>query len=134
MAIMTIAGLARAGRVGVETVRYYQRRGLLNEPERPEGPSITAKVRRYDDEDVRRLRFIRAAQGAGFSLDDIRELLDLDAVADRDRARFLARARIDDLDRRIADLRKARRWLVQLEQDCAAGDGGPCPILTAFER
>ncbi|MGJ3648935.1 MerR family transcriptional regulator [Sphingomonas sp. GlSt437] len=133
MATITIAGLARAGGVGVETVRYYQRRGLLNEPERPKGATIAGGARRYGDDDIRRLRFIRAAQSAGFSLDDIRELLDLDAISDRDRARAITRARLEELDRRIAELKKARGWLLELERDCANGEPGPCPILRAFE-
>ena len=64
----TIGGLARAGGVGVETVRYYQRRGLLRTPARGDG------VRRYGAEDARRLRFIRSAQAAGFTLEQIAEL------------------------------------------------------------
>ncbi|MFN3518498.1 MerR family transcriptional regulator [Sphingomonas sp. ABOLG] len=127
MGSMTIAGLAREGGVGVETIRYYQRRGLLSEPERPANG-----VRRYDGEDVRRLRFIRAAQGAGFSLEQIGELLALDAAQDRARARALAEERIAELDRRIADLQAARNWLSELERDCASGNAGPCPILKAF--
>lgn len=63
---MTIAGLARAGGVGVETVRYYQRRGLLKTPERPDSAGHGGSVRHYGDQDVRRLRFIRSAQAAGF--------------------------------------------------------------------
>ncbi|MET0741815.1 MAG: MerR family transcriptional regulator, partial [Microvirga sp.] len=65
MSETTIAGLARAGGVGVETVRYYQRRGLLSTPERPEGGGLGGGVRRYGDAQIRRLRFIRQAQGAG---------------------------------------------------------------------
>ncbi|HWT52247.1 MAG TPA: MerR family transcriptional regulator, partial [Caulobacter sp.] len=67
----TIANLAREGGVGVETVRYYQRRGLLRTPEKSGGSALSGGIRRYDAEDVRRLRFIRAAQGAGFTLDQI---------------------------------------------------------------
>ncbi|MDF2495711.1 MerR family transcriptional regulator [Sphingomonas sp.] len=127
MPTMTISGLAREGGVGVETIRYYQRRGLLSEPGRP-----VNGVRRYDGDDVRRLRFIRAAQGAGFSLEQIGELLALDASHDRARARALAGQRIAELDRRIADLQTARNWLSELERDCASGSAGPCPILKAF--
>ena len=65
---MTIAKLASEGGVGVETVRYYQRRGLMPEPARPSGASASGRVRRYGSDDVRRLRFIKAAQGAGFTL------------------------------------------------------------------
>lgn len=131
---MTIGGLAKAGAVGVETVRYYQRRGLLPLPERPGASGSAGGVRRYDDEDVRRLRFIRAAQGAGFTLEQIAALLRLDATAEREAARALARQCLDDLDRRIAELETARGWLSRLEADCAEGGAGPCPILAAFER
>lgn len=133
MAVMTIGGLARAGGVGVETVRYYQRRGLLPEPERPPGGGSGGGIRRYEEEDVRRLRFIRSAQGAGFTLEQIAELLRLDRTDDRSQARALARQCLDELDRRIAHLQDARTWLARLEHDCAGGAAGPCPILAAFE-
>lgn len=128
---MTIAGLAKAGGVGVETVRYYQRRGLIAEPPRGGGPR--GGVRRYGAEDVRRLRFIRSAQGAGFTLDEIAELLALDASNDRARARALAAGRIAALDARIAELEQARTALVRLTESCAAGKRGPCPIIAAFD-
>ncbi|USU04381.1 MerR family DNA-binding protein [Sphingomonadaceae bacterium OTU29THOMA1] len=129
MSRMTIAGLAQAGGVGVETVRYYQRRQLLAEPERPDGG-----FRSYGDDDVRRLRFIRQAQAAGFTLEEIRELLALDATEDRARVRDLARSRIAALDARITEMQQARAALARLADDCGAGTGGPCPILLAFER
>jgi MerR family mercuric resistance operon transcriptional regulator len=124
----TIGGLAKAAGVGVETVRYYQRRGLLPKPARPPG-----EVRRYGDEDVRRLRFIRSAQAAGFTLNEIRELLDLSACDDRVRARQLARDRVAALDERIEELRRAREALASLASICAKNRGGPCPILSAFD-
>jgi MerR family mercuric resistance operon transcriptional regulator len=122
----TIASLAREGGVGVETVRYYQRRGLLRTPEKPEG------VRRYDAEDVRRLKFIRAAQTAGFTLEQIGELLALDAGHDHARAKALARERIGALDDKIAELQAARQAVARLADACGA-TAGPCPIITAFE-
>jgi MerR family mercuric resistance operon transcriptional regulator len=125
----TIGGLANAAGVGVETVRYYQRRGLLPEPPRPPG-----EVRRYGHEDVKRLRFVRSAQAAGFTLAEIKELLDLDASDDRARARELAQARVAAIDARIAELRAARDALAGLAADCAKKRGGPCPILTAFDH
>lgn len=128
MNALTIGGLAAKGGVGGETIRYYQRRGLLDEPDRSGG------IRRYGPEDVRRLRFIRAAQAAGFTLEEIAELLALDALDDRSRARELARSRIGALDAKIAELRQAREALVKLARDCGRGGSGPCPILTAFER
>ncbi|HEY5459835.1 MAG TPA: MerR family transcriptional regulator [Sphingomicrobium sp.] len=124
----TIGGLARAAGVGVETVRYYQRRGLLSEPARPPG-----EVRRYSEEDVKRLKFIRSAQAAGFTLNEIGELIALDASDDRARARELARARVTAIDDKIAELRQARDALAGLASDCARKRGGPCPILRAFD-
>ncbi len=124
----TIGGLAKAAGVGVETVRYYQRRGLLPEPPRPPG-----EVRRYGDEDLKRLRFIRSAQAAGFTLAEIKELLDLDASDDRARARELAQARVAAIDAKIYELREARDALAGLATACAKKRGGPCPIITAFE-
>ena len=124
----TIAGLARAGGVGVETIRFYQRRGLLAVPAPPGGG-----MRRYGAEDVRRLHFIRAAQAAGFTLDQIGELLALDATADRARARELASEQLAVLDARIAELQRARTALHRLSQACAHGDDGPCPIIAAFD-
>jgi MerR family transcriptional regulator, mercuric resistance operon regulatory protein len=110
----TIGGLASAAGVGVETVRYYQRRGLLAEPARPHG-----EVRRYGEADVKRLRFIRSAQAAGFTLNEIKELLDLDASDDRARARELAKARVAAIDEKIAELRDARDALAGLATACA---------------
>jgi len=124
----TIAGLAREGGVGIETVRYYQRRGLLATPARAAGP------RRYGDDDLRRLRFIRSAQAAGFTLAEIGELLELDAGRDRAKARSMATARIAVLDRRIAEMQAARDALRHLARACSANSKGPCPIIASFER
>lgn len=123
---LTIGKLAAEGGVGVETVRFYQRRGLIETPARDHG------VRRYGAEDLRRLRFIRQAQSAGFTLEEIRELIDLDASEDRARARELAAARIEALGRKIAELEEAREALRRLAGECGSGSPGPCPILTSF--
>ncbi|SKB80993.1 MerR family transcriptional regulator [Sphingopyxis flava] len=124
----TIGKLAAAGGVGVETIRYYQRRGLIGTPARSGG------IRRYDDNDLRRLKFIRAAQAAGFTLDEISELLVLEESDDRARVRTLARQRIAALDEKIAQMSEARAALARLADQCAASDKGPCPILAAFEQ
>ncbi|WP_043342333.1 MerR family transcriptional regulator [Belnapia moabensis] len=124
---LTIGELAAAGGVGVETIRFYQRKGLLRTPARGDG------IRHYGREDVRRLRFVRQAQTAGFTLEEIRELLDLDASEDRSRARELAKARIEALDAKIADLHRARDALRRLARKCGEGSIGPCPILTSFD-
>jgi MerR family mercuric resistance operon transcriptional regulator len=133
MSVRTIAGLARDGGVGVETVRFYQRRGLLPTPERWSRDGVGSGIRRYGEEDVRRLRFIRSAQTAGFTLEQIRELLSLDAGEDRARARELASERLTALDRTIADLEEARAALRRLARACASEDKGPCPIIAAFQ-
>jgi MerR family mercuric resistance operon transcriptional regulator len=130
---MMIAGLARQGGVSVETVRYYQRRGLLETPDRPGGGGQGGGVRRYGQEDVRRLRFIRSAQAAGFTLEQIAELIALDATDDRARARELAAERIGALDAKIAEMQAARDALLRLARECGRGSAGPCPIITAFD-
>ncbi len=131
---LTIAGLARAGGVGVETVRYYQRRGLLETPERTETGGHGGSIRHYREGDVRRLRFIRSAQAAGFTLEQIAELLALDATDDRARARQLAAERVRALDAKIAELKAARDALSRLARECGTGSSGPCPIITAFDN
>jgi len=130
---LTIGKLAAAGDVGVETVRYYQRRGLLDTPARSGGDGWGGGIRRYGEDDVRRLKFIRSAQAAGFTLDEIAELLALEASDDRARVRSLARQRIEVLDAKIAQMAEARAALARLADLCAASDKGPCPILAAFE-
>jgi MerR family mercuric resistance operon transcriptional regulator len=125
--LLTIGEFAAAGNVGVETVRYYQRRKLLRTPGRAGG------IRHYDQTDVRRLRFIKQAQAAGFTLEQIRELLRLDASQDRNRARILAETRIDALDQKIAELQRARKALRRLASECSKSSTGRCPILASFD-
>lgn len=127
MTAMTIAKLAAAGAVGVETIRFYQRKGLLPTPTRDSG------IRRYGSDDLQRLRFIRQAQAAGFTLAEIAELIELDAGEDRARAHDLATARIASLDSKIAELKEARARLARLAQACGSGGQGPCPIIASFE-
>jgi len=96
-------------------------------------PAKVGSTRRYDSDDARRLQFIRQAQAAGFTLDEIKELLELDATDDRPRARALAKARVKALDAQIRKLKLARDALRRLEAECSHGASGPCPILEAFE-
>jgi MerR family mercuric resistance operon transcriptional regulator len=126
MANLTIGSLAAAAGVGVETVRFYQRRDLMTVPPRAGG------IRRYDRRDVDRLRFIKRAQAAGFTLVEIAELIALDAGEDRARARQLAKARIVALDAKIAELKEARTSLARLAKECGEGRDGPCPIIASF--
>lgn len=127
--MLTISQLAKAGGVGVETIRFYQRKKLL---EVPGDLGRNAGIRHYGESDVRQLRFIRTAQQAGFTLSEISELLALDKGRDRRRVREMARARITALDEEIARLQKAKKSLSGLAQICAHGDDGPCPIIEAF--
>lgn len=128
----TISELARAAGVGVETVRFYQRRGLLRDP-RPSLVRSGTGQRHYGYDDIRRLRFVRAAKDAGFILDEIAELLALDASEDRELARSMAQTRIAHLDAEIERLERARASLRRLANKCAGAAAGPCPIIAAFD-
>ena len=128
MKSLRISEVAQAGGVGVETVRFYQRKRLLGVPE-----ATGAGGRHYGSDDVGRLRFIRRAQAAGFSLAEIATLIDLDRTDDRPQARMMARDRIAALDAQIAQLQTARASLSRLANDCAKSGAGPCPILAAFD-
>ncbi|WP_297801836.1 MerR family transcriptional regulator [uncultured Brevundimonas sp.] len=124
---MTIGKLAEAGGVGVETVRFYQRRGLLKTPPKSGG------FRYYDDADLERLRFIRSAQKAGFTLTRIEELVALDPTRDRSEVLHLARERLAEIEERLRELESVRDALRDLASHCASGDGEVCPILDAFQ-
>ena len=126
----TIAKFADAAGVGVETVRYYQRRGLLPVPQ-----ARHASYRRYDQSLLQRLRFIRKAQAAGFTLTEIRELMRLDRTGDRLRIQKLAATKLDDLETRMRELKKVSKALKTLVHHCEhARPGTPCPIIEAFDR
>jgi MerR family mercuric resistance operon transcriptional regulator len=134
MTAMTIAGLAGAAGIGVETVRFYQRKGLLRTPDRPNSDGLGGGIRRYDEDDAKRLRFIRSAQAAGFTLAQIGQLLELDRNADRPAIRHLAESRVAALDQQIRALRAARTSLATLARECGGGTKGPCPIVEAFDN
>jgi MerR family mercuric resistance operon transcriptional regulator len=124
---MTIGRLAAAGEVNVETVRYYQRIGLLDEPA-PQGT-----YRHYGDEHLQQLQFIRRAKDAGFSLDEIRELLHLDAVRDRRRIQAMASARLTDIEARIRDMQALAARLQTLVSQCQDEKSHACcPIVETF--
>ena len=123
----TIAKLAKSAGVGVETVRYYQRRGLMPVPK------SYGAYRIYDEEHLEQLLFIRRAQAAGFTLEEIGELLDLDRNQGRERIRELARERLEALELKIEELRLARTALKPLLETCEASSKGPCPIIEAFK-
>ncbi len=125
MTSMTISRLAAAAGVGVETVRYYQRRALLAVPEPTHG-----QVRHYNEAALVRLRFIRRAQELGFSLDEIADLLALDEHTDRNTARALAKEKLAQIDERMARLSAMRSALTELVSCCEhTSTTLPCPIL-----
>lgn len=124
----TIGVVARKAGVNVETIRYYQRIGLVREPALPQGG-----VRRYPPETVERIRFIKRAQDLGFSLSEVAGLLRLnDGMHCRD-TRALAAKKLDLVEARIRDLSAVRRTLRQLISECDAGyERESCPIIDSL--
>ena len=121
---LTIGKLAKSAGVGVETVRYYQRRGLLAEP-----PAV-AGYRRYDTLHLERLNFIKRAQGVGFTLEEIAELMTLNDTRDHRLARSLATEKIRSIETRIEQLEKVADALRHLVRECeCGGEEMPCPII-----
>ena len=126
---MTIGQLAQLGGIGVETIRYYQRLKLLDEPMRTHG-----SIRRYGGNTLQRIRSIKRAQGLGFTLSEIKSLFLLDAKRDRHRAHRLAQSKIIEIEQRLEDMSAMRSALRQLISSCEAGDAElPCPIVEAFK-
>ena len=127
---IAIGELSRRTECNVETIRYYERIALLPKPRRQGG-----RFRRYDAEDIGRLRFIRRARQLGFTLDDVRALLRLVAVrgkAARAEARNLAAAHVGDVRAKIADLQAMERILAEAIGACDAGEGPICPLMEAL--
>jgi MerR family mercuric resistance operon transcriptional regulator len=127
---LTIGDLAKAAGVNVETVRYYQRRGLLTAPPRP-----VAGYRRYAALEVGRLRFVKRAQMLGFTLGEIADLMRLADDSAREQARELAARKLSLIQRKMADLAAMQRALGALLCQCEASDSpGTCPIIEALSR
>jgi MerR family mercuric resistance operon transcriptional regulator len=127
MSALTIGKLAAETGVNVETVRYYQRIGLLREPEK------TGGFRHYGPDHLARLRFIRRAKEGGFSLEEIRSLLELDEVTERGRIRALAQHRLAEIEQRMVDMQALAEHLRQLIDRCEhATPDDCCPIIETF--
>jgi MerR family transcriptional regulator, copper efflux regulator len=129
--MMTIGQLARDAGVNVETVRFYERKGLIAQPSRPE-----AGYRRYDPQTSRRIRFIREAQELGFSLTEINQLLALRVDPNMSCAdvKSAAEAKIQSIDEKIAALKTMRKALVVITNTCSGeGPTTDCPILDALD-
>jgi len=132
MESLTSGKLANQGGVNLETIRYYERRGLLPKPPRTPGG-----YRTFDAEAVRRLRFIKQAQALGFSLKEVRELLALrlDPRSSCADVRRRAEAKIADIEQKLRALRAMRKVLVRITAACAGrGPVNECPILESFEE
>jgi DNA-binding transcriptional MerR regulator len=125
---MGIGKIARRAGVSVDTVRYYEKNGLLAPASR-----LASGYRRYDELQLRRLRFIREAQKLGFTLRDVRELLSLSRQRDVARVKRAAEKKLADVESRIAALERVRDGLGKLVEACPGhGLARDCPILKAF--
>ena len=128
MGTASIGELAERSGVAIDTVRYYERSGLLSPATRS-----AAGYRRYGPAEFKRLRFIRRAKALGFSLDDIRGLLSLSEERSVAKVRRAAQAKLDDISQRIAELERIRHGLQTLIAACPGhGRAEACPILTAL--
>jgi MerR family mercuric resistance operon transcriptional regulator len=124
---MTIGRLARAAGVGIETIRYYQRRALLPVP------SAVGAFRHYPVTSIERIRFIKRAQELGFSLDEITELLRLEDGSNRISIRRIASDRLQQIEQKLADLKRMQRVLKHLVVQCEhARVSQPCPIIATL--
>ena len=128
---MWISEAAQQAGVNVQTIRYYERRGLLPSP-----PRRRSGYRELPTDTVRRVRFIKRAQELGFSLDEIAELLQLRAAQPRNRVRVraVAERRVEQIEHKIAELEALRKTLRTLIHQCHAGTTLECPIIEAFEQ
>ena len=127
---LTIGAVAGAASVGVETIRFYQRKGLLDEPDRPQGG-----IRRYGAHDVARVRFIKSAQRLGFSLDEVAGLLVLEDGTHCEEARVLAETKLAMVREKLAGLRRIDLALKEMIADCKQAKGDVCcPMIRALQR
>jgi MerR family mercuric resistance operon transcriptional regulator len=125
---LPIGAVAAAAGVNVETIRFYQRKGLLPEPTRPYG-----QIRRYGEPDVARVKFVKSAQRLGFSLEEIAGLLRLEDGTHCDEARVMAEEK-HDVRAKLRDLRRMESALRRLVADCRASHGTiACPLITALD-
>lgn len=124
----TIGQLAKALHISTETVRYYEREGLINQPVKP-----LQGYRRYSDELKARIAFIRKAQSLGFSLTQIKHLLSLDNAPCHE-VQHLAQQKLDDVQHRIHDLEQLALALQKLIRECQNNQGEQCPIIQIFSE
>ncbi len=129
--MLRISEVAEQGGVNLQTIRYYEREGLLPEP-----PRLASGYRAFPEQAIRRVRFIKRTQELGFSLAEIRELLTLRVDRQRDRAvvRTLTGAKMAQIDEKIRTLEMMKRALQHLTDSCSGhGPASECPILEALD-
>ena len=125
---LTIGAFAKAAGVNVETIRFYQRKGLLPEPGRPVG-----SIRRYGSADVARVRFVKSAQRLGFNLDEVGQLLQLEDGTHCSEAAELAALRLADVRAKLGDLARIEAVLFRLVHECHAQRGNvSCPLIDSL--
>jgi len=125
----TIGALAETAGVNVETIRFYQRKGLMPEPEKPYG-----SIRRYGAAELARVRFIKSAQRLGFSLEEVGELLKLEDGARCSEARQLAEQKLVDVRQKLSDLQRIESVLAGLVARCSAVRGRVnCPLIASLQ-
>ena len=130
MRTLTIGQVARESGVGVETIRFYQRKGLMPEPEKPYG-----SIRRYGAAELARVRFIKSAQRLGFSLEEVGELLKLEDGARCSEARQLAEQKLVDVRQKLSDLQRIESVLAGLVARCSAVRGRvSCPLIASLQE
>jgi len=126
---LTIGAFAKAAGVNVETIRFYQRKGLLPEPDKPYG-----SIRRYGKADVTRVRFVKSAQRLGFSLDEVAELLKLDDGTHCDEVSRLAESKLQDVRERMANLATLESSLSELVHACQLRRAHvSCPLIAELQ-
>ncbi len=127
---LTIGAFAKAGGVSVETIRFYQRKGLLLEPDKPYG-----SIRRYNNGDVQRVRFVKSAQRLGFSLNEISELLRLEDGVHCNEVSYLTEIKLEDVRKKLEDLTRMEAALSALLRACHTRKGNvSCPIIASLQK
>jgi len=131
--MMTIGKIAKQAGVGVETVRFYERKGLIKQPKKKASDGF----RTYSEDEARKIRFIKRAQELGFTLKEVKDLLDLNSnpKATCEDVRVLAEEKINEIDQKIKDLNRMKSSVRQLEKACSESRSAVacCRIIDCFD-
>jgi MerR family copper efflux transcriptional regulator len=129
----TIGKAAKEAEIGVETIRFYERKGLIDQPERAAG------FRQYSDQDIKKLRFVKKAKTLGFSLDEIKDLMELEVCSPKTKNVIKEKSQIKilEIQQKIADLEEILKSLKKFSHSCATGkktSTKECGLLECFEH